>query len=402
MASFRDRGNGRVQIIIKHGKKPDGSPRCYYKEVDATSKRQLDKAAALFLAEIEAGEIEAGSSMTVDELWGKFITDYAAEVELSATTLAGYEKSYKNHIAPTFKKRKITSVTRSDVREWVKFLREDYINPRTKKSLAIKTVKNSAALLSSMFAYAMDGLEIINANPAVRMKVKTKAAYKKAEQLDNALYTESEIAELISALMEENELRPYNIHIPVILLILFTGMRTGEVMGLKWENVDFEKNHLLIDNCRSCASNGRIVEGTPKTGFSEREISVPKFIMDMFKNVKKYQTEALTAFPGAVHQGYVVSKEDGSPHHPSNTYKWFVSFLARKGMKKTTVHNLRHTHAAMLSHLGISLDDASHRLGHANPRITAERYWYLFKNVDDEISSELNSYYATSLHPEEH
>lgn len=400
MASYTYKKNGNVKITITHGKRIDGKPARYYKEVKYVNQKQLEADTALFLSEILENKVTAGSSMTVRQLFQRYINVYAKDNELEATTTSRYEVLYEHQIDAKLGTRKLTSITKADINEWVRWLKEDYVNPRTQKHLAEKTIKHAYNLLSSLFNYAIDELEVIDSNPCARKgkkRISTKEEKrKKQKELVEMQYSEIEIMQLLSALLDERKQKPELIHIPVLLFIIFTGVRTNEIMGLRWENVDFERNRVVIVEGRTRDSYGNIVSTMGKTINAEREISVPSFIMDMFKEIKEQQYTNCSLL-GVEHQGYVVSHPDGKPLRTETTYKYFQKFLARNGFKKTTVHNLRHTHVALLSHLGIGLNDISERLGHANPKITAEQYWYLFKKDDGQVSEDLGNYYSDLL-----
>ena len=117
--------------------------------------------------------------------------------------------------------------------------------------------------------------------------------------------------------------------------------------------------------------------------------------MGLLRDLKDFQGDLMVKMGSEYHDsGYVAVTVNGSPQNPRNLYKWFIRFQQRYGLKKATVHDLRHTHAAMLSDMGTKMIDISKRLGHANTRITQEIYEYLFNDIDDQISNELNNYYV--------
>ena len=208
-------------------------------------------------------------------------------------------------------------------------------------------------------------------------------------------YNREEVKHLLSLLLAELK-KPRSItHATLLHLVLFTGMRNGEIMGLKWSDVDFVNNTISIQRERLYVSTVGIVTDTPKSENSIRKISVPVFVMEMLNDLRDFQDD-LKEKMGQEYQesGYIAVTVTGSPQHPRNLYKWFTYFQAKHGLKKATIHDLRHTHAAMLSDRGTKIIDISKRLGHANTRITAETYEYLFNNVDDQISNELNNYYS--------
>ena len=200
--------------------------------------------------------------------------------------------------------------------------------------------------------------------------------------------------ELLLLLLDKSKDRRSITHATMIFLILFTGMRTGEIMGLRWEDVDLKQNKLYIHEERIYVSNVGVITDTPKTDRSNREISFPAFIGDMLKELKSHQEDCREKLGEKYsYTGFVAVIDEGTPQHPRNTYKWFKRFLKTNNLKETTVHDLRHTHVAILSRLGVKIIDASSRLGHSNTRITQETYEYLFNDIDDDISKELDDYY---------
>lgn len=406
MASYKYRDNGNVQITITHGKKFDGSPQRYYRDVEYVNKSQLKKDTALFLADILSGDVTPSNSITVKGLWKDFLSHYRPHKKaLSKSTIARYTYLYDKQIEPYLGKRKLNTITRSDIRQWVSKLLECG-NVKNGKGLEPKTVKMSLSLLSTMYNYAIYDLEIVEKNPCTRIAVEPnnyimdsdgniESAALNAQLKTDKYYSREEIQFLLSLLLQELKNPRCITHATLLHLVLFTGIRNGEAMGLKWDDVDFDNNTINIQRERLYVSNVGIVTDTPKTANSVRIISVPEFVMEMLNDLKDFQGDLKTKMGKEYHDsGYVAVTVTGSPQNPRNLYKWFMRFQKKHGLKKATIHDLRHTHAAMLSDMGTKIIDISKRLGHANTRITAEVYEYLFNNVDDQISNELNDYYA--------
>lgn len=387
MASYKYLDNNKVQITITHGTKFDGTPRRFYKTVEITSKKQLEMESALFLADVIKGTATMGTSSTIDMLFNDFMDNHCSELKQS--TAGRYRNFYINQIAPYFANKKINKLTRNDVRAWVKQLlssgRRDTGGP-----LKPKTVKNALSLLSAMYQYAIYDLDLLEKNPCTKIRIpKSDTPIVKKE-----LYSEAECVELIQLLLDEKDDPRSKTHITLIFLILFTGLRTGEVMGLKWEDVDLKNNTIDIYNERVHIPNVGVITDTPKTEESIRTISIPMFIRSMLIELKELQDDNKSKLQDEyTDSGYVAVTASGTPQYPRNTYNWFKRFLKRHNLKSTTIHDLRHTHAAMLSGLGVKIIDVSKRLGHSNTRVTQEVYEYLFINTDANIANELDDYF---------
>lgn len=391
MASFKYLQNGKVEITITHGKRFDGKPNRYYKTVDFISKKQLEQESAMFLADILRGGANIGTNSTVDDIYKHYMEH---NVDIKKSTNSRYITLYERQIKPYLGNKKISKITRTDIREWVKYI-QLYGHAKTHGELAPKTVKNALSFLSSLFKYAIYDLELIDKNPCEKIKVQKQDIESKIKK---ELYTESEVREMLKLLAEELK-KPEDItHATIILVILFTGMRSGEAMGLKWDCIDFDKKQISIESERIYLPEVGTITDTPKTEGSIRTISASQFIIILLKNLKSFQDECKKIFgDDYVDSGYVVSTMKGKPQHPRNTYSWFIRFQKKHGLKHTTVHDLRHAHAAMLSRLDVKIIDISKRLGHTNTRITQEVYEYLFKDIDSTVSEKLDDYYKNVL-----
>lgn len=400
MASYRFRKNGKVQIIITRGKRSDGRPKQFYKEVTYKSDKQLEEESALFLAEIIKGNARLSESSVIENLYYHFIHEYCVNELLSEVTIARYECMYERQIEPFFANRQINKITRADVRNWVKILLVR--GSKLGNPLSRKTVKNALSMLSSMYKYAISELDLVEINPCYMVKIPKTVeidgkTVKAKGTKEKTFYTEREIITLLSLLQKEAE-EGHKMHATLIFLILFTGLRTGEVMGLKWENISFDNNAIYIHNTRTINAKGKIIEKDPKSKESIRTISIPTFITKLLIELKEYQEKESELMGNEyTYTGYVAVTPKGTPHRPSNTYNWFKRFLKRNNLKDASVHDLRHTHTAMLTRIGVELIDVSNRLGHANTRITQEVYEYLFNDIDTGVSDKLDNYYQKIL-----
>ena len=404
MASHKYLPNGRIQIIITRGTDVRGKPKRYYKTIDACSKRQLAEEDALFLAEIMRRGTVAGTNATVEQLFNDFLANHCRDLKISS--VGRYKTLYANQIRPYFGKRRVKDITRVDIRDWVEDLLTNAPNPHrpsAPKGLAPKTVKNALGLFKGLFNYAIDELEIVEKNPCQRVRVRQRAArdnvtalpgVQRHRQTAKALYTEDECLALIRALMDALK-TGYTAqrHATLLLLILFTGLRTSEVMGLRWDDIDLASRTLTVERERIYVSGEGVFMDSTKSTSSERVLSLPAFVTELLRELRDEQKRhRRTLGRDYTPSGYVAVLEDGRPQYPRQTYAWFKRFLQKHNFRDCSVHDLRHTHAAMLSRLDVQIIDVSHRLGHSNTRVTQEVYEYLFQNVDDQVSGRLDEY----------
>lgn len=403
MAGHKYLPNGKIQIVITHGTDLKGKPKRYWKTIDHCSKKQLEIEDALFLAEILNKSRVSNSDATVSALFNDFLENHCRDLKVS--TVGRYKTLYQYQIAPYFGSRKIQSIAKVDIRDWVEELLNTQHPQFKDRTLAPKTVKNALGLLRTLFNYAIDELELLEKNPCRNVKVKqknilcntatvTKVPETHSRAPKNKPYSESECIDLIRCLMSERE-KGYAAlrHSTLLLMILFTGLRTSEVMGLRWNDIVFSKRLLSVERERIYVPHEGTFLDSVKTSTSERIISIPEFLIDLLRELQQAQ-ERNRQILGKSYtpSGFIAVLEDGRPQSPRLTYNWFKSLQKKHGFRSCSIHDLRHTHAAMLSSLGVKIIDVSKRLGHSNTRVTQEVYEYLFSNADQNISDELDEY----------
>lgn len=163
-------------------------------------------------------------------------------------------------------------------------------------------------------------------------------------------------------------------------LLATTGMRRGEVLGLRWEDVDFERKTIRIVRTLITTEVQRrgapgFAWGTPKTAKGRRTIALDETAVAALKAHRKRQREErLAAGPSYDDQGLVVCQADGSPVHPKTISYQFKKAGRAAGLPTIRLHDLRHTHATLALHAGVHPRIVQERLGHANVSITLDTY----------------------------
>lgn len=247
------------------------------------------------------------------------------------------------------------------------------------KPLSGTTVLRYHRTISSMLEKAVKW-QIIFSNPAARVE-SPKAERKEARYLD-----EKQAADLIQCLQDE----PLKYR-TMITLLLYSGMRRGELCGLEWPDVDFA-NGLIDINKTSIyvAGKGRI-DDTTKTFASKRVIKLPSHVMALLAEHRKEQmTERLNAGDKWVDGSKLFTQWDGRPIYPGTVTQWFIDFIKRHDLPEISLHSLRHTCATLLIFNGTDLRTVSKRLGHANMTTTANVYTHAIQTADERASEVLS------------
>ncbi len=233
------------------------------------------------------------------------------------------------------------------------------------------TVKRYHALISSICTFAVYQ-NIIMVNPCTRVKP-PRVCKKEAEYLD-----EEETNKLLNALQTTAE--PFR---TAVQLLLFTGMRRGELCGLEWQDVDFDNGILRVCRTLLYTSETGVFEDTPKNYSSVRSIRISEYVVELLRQYKKWQEEQSkrlgTKWIGSTK---IFTNEFGAPLHPSTMTRWFANFNEKNGLKKIPLHSLRHTSATLLIMSGVPVNVVSKRLGHNDTSTTMSIYTHVLRSAD--------------------
>lgn len=173
----------------------------------------------------------------------------------------------------------------------------------------------------------------------------------------------------------------------MVHLLLITGCRRGEIMGLKWDAISWDSNQLHIQRTLLYSSDIGVYEDTTKTEESNRYIKLPAETMLLLKEYRNWYAE-IKANAGIAWQetGFLFVKPTGQPLHPSSLTRWLLSFSRRRELPHICPHAFRHTQASILFYNGVDSVTISKRLGHSKVSTTADIYSHLMQMADERAS----------------
>ena len=212
----------------------------------------------------------------------------------------------------------------------------------------------------------------------VIFNVARQAELPRAEKKEVNYFQPEQVEAIRNAL--ENEQPKWKM---LVHLFLITGARRGEILGLKWDKVEFDKNRIYICNNVLYAPDKGIYEDTPKTEKSKRYVTLPKETMNELKKYKQYQAQEY--FKNGIPQninGFVFTQIDGSPMHPDSVTDYLNKFSKKYDLPHINAHAFRHTMASMLYFNGVDSVSISKRLGHAQVSTTANIYAHIMEEAD--------------------
>ena len=172
-------------------------------------------------------------------------------------------------------------------------------------------------------------------------------------------------------------------------LILITGMRRGEPVGLRWEDVDLDDACLSVEQ-QITDVNGRSMVSTPKSKRGARVIPIDDVTVAILRRQREMQDAERTAW-GAVWNdaALVFTREDGRPLRPEYATRHFRALAERAGLPVIRLHDLRHTNASMALDAGVALKVVSERLGHSQIAITADLYTHVSRRVGNAAAEKI-------------
>ncbi len=231
------------------------------------------------------------------------------------------------------------------------------------KPLAPATSKKLYTIMQSILSFATQQ-GYININPAKGVILPTKNI--KAEEKRKYM-TEEELQRFL------NMLDGYSEFNTMIKVLLYTGMRSGEMLGLQWQDIDFDNNIITIKHTLTDVGGNHFLT-TPKTKTSNRYIAMGTTVRELLSEHKTHQQELIQAMPNFPHPEMVFTSERGNYKDRSSLNTSFKRFLNGSGLEFLTLHSLRHCNATLLINNGVDLKIVSEHLGHSDIGVTANIY----------------------------
>lgn len=242
---------------------------------------------------------------------------------------------------------------------------------KTERVLSEKTRRNYHAVISSILSWAVKW-QLIASNPAERVQP-PKVRGKEAIYLDDKQAFE---------LLEKLNVAPLQER-TAIQLLLYTGMRRGELLGLKWEDIDFEAEVINIRRSVLYLPGKGVFEDETKNSSSVRSIRVSDTVLTPLKQLKSAQAETRLSLGDAWHnEGWIFTTWNGHVMRPDYLTRWFHDFIKENNLPPIHLHSLRHTNATLLIASGTNLQTVAGRLGHANTTTTSKIYSHAIKSAE--------------------
>lgn len=286
----------------------------------------------------------SGRYITVCNVYMEWLNAVVNRVKESS--LVNYKAKFEKHILPVFGDVPCADLSAGHINE--------FINKKLADGLSASYVRDIITVFKSMLRYAQEeyGFKL-----SLKNVVLPKGEKKQIEKIND-----EEQKRVVSYLKANMSLTAFG-----ILLSLCMGLRIGELCGLKWDDVDFQKKILHIRRTvqRIASPNGhrktKVVISTPKSATSFRDIAIPDFLMEYFRN---FQDEA---------DFFILSSAD-KPVEPRTMQYRYKKILQSAEIENHNYHKLRHTFATNCAEKGFDIKTLSMILGHSTVNLTLNRY----------------------------
>lgn len=280
--------------------------------------------------------------------------------EWKVTSQQQRENAIKHQMKPLLGKYKLADLDKTTYKRV-------YINELLKEYKP-----STVALFHRLFKVAVNAAVDDEIIPRNRFN---KIAIKSSEDADNFL-TAQELKLFLASAKELDNITNYTL----ILLLAYTGLRKGEALGLKWNNINFKDKTLTVERTRD---NKGVRE--PKTNNSYRTILIDDELINQLKKYKKWCKELLISFGRYLTEDEFVflSYQTGKPVTDNTTKYSFDRIIKKTGIKRITPHGLRHSHATILIGQRIPVKVIADRLGNT-PQMILDIYGHSFKDLEEE------------------
>jgi integrase len=320
------------------------------------------------LQRLDKGTYVAPTKETV----GQYLAGWMAGYRARPSTLESYARNVRHHLIPALGHLRLDRLGPEHIRVLIKEL-------ETVKELAPRTIHYIITILGKALSDAVEDGKL-SRNVATSKTVRRSLPKTVRHQMTT--WTGPEVAQFLDLVRDDDLFAP-------VLLAVTTGLRRGEVLGLRWRDVDLTQNRISIrQTVGDVLVDGKheAVRGEPKTNRGRRTVKLPA------QTVAALRRHKLAQYTGPGHVGFLVfDYPDGSPLHPAAFRMAFSRKVAKTGLPKIRFHDLRHTYATLALQAGVPAKVVSENLGHASIAITIDTYSHVMPGMQEDAADKIEA-----------
>ena len=366
--SIIKRGKSSWTVVVDIGRDPvTGKRRQLWRGVKGT-KRDAETLLVQLLHQRDSGIDAPPGKITVSEYLNRWLDDYARPNTAPKTHMR-YEEVIRLHLVPV-----LGSIPLAKLRPL--HIQEAYRRALA-KGLSPRTVLHCHRVLREALKHALKW-QLIARNPA------DAAEPPRFERREIKALPPEDLRRILTAADDT----PYG---TLVHLAATTGLRRGELLGLRWQDVDLETGMIHVRQTAQRLPGQGITFRPPKTHRSSRPVSISPSTVERLRQHRRGQLEERMALgPDYEDHDLVLATPLGMPNDPGNLRRAWGRIVKAAGVDSMRFHDLRHAHATLLLQQGVHPKVVSERLGHAGVAITLDTYSHVLPGLQEEAAEKLD------------
>ena len=368
--SIRRRGKGTYELTIDLGKDSNGRRQRKFVNVKGTRK-EADRKLRELAAAVDSDTALDLSKVNLSEFLERWMTDYVS-TNTAPSTQDGYGFIVRCHLIPHLGNIPLKKLQPAHLQEY--YAKALATGRRDGKGgLSARTVKHHHRVLSEALSHAVKW-------GALSRNVAQMTDPPRASRSEMTLLSTEEIDSLLDAFEGTG-------YYALVFTALYSGMRRGELLGLRWCDVDLPLATISVTQSLQRLYGGEFSVREPKSAHSRRLIPLPPSLAILLRSHKEHEEQrkellGITVAPTDL----VFAHLDGSPLDPSTVSHTFGKVVHKAGIKNVRFHDLRHAHASLMLRTGASPKVISERLGHSSIAITMDIYSHVMPGLQEEAA----------------
>jgi integrase len=354
---IRQRPDGRWESRIRL---PNGQRKSFY----GRTRRDVQTTLKRFRQDIERGLSLANDKLTLGQYLGDWLDDVKGT--LAYSTWKSYESYVRLHIVPQIGNIRLRNLSATHVNQVMRQMEESRLAPRSRNY--------ARAVLRKALNDAVDS-DLVASNAAA----KARSVRQRSQQIGPL--SPDEVVTLLK------HTRNHWLG-PLIHVAIATGLRQGELLGLRWIDVDFDGPSITVRNSLS-RIDGTFQFTPPKTEKSARTVFLDPSAVQALRRQREQQEQAKLVAGDWEDWGLVFSTTKGTPQYASNVTHRVQKLMEAAGVPRRTFHNLRHSAASLLYANGADIKMIQEVLGHSQISLTANTYTHLGETMRREAASKM-------------
>lgn len=373
------RGKNSWRLKFDTGRDPVSGKRTIRYATVRGTKKDAQVELTRLLASRDADTLVKPTKLTVADYMRRWLAT-AAVLSISPKTAERYLQLIENQIIPHLGAYLLQKLDTEHIEAWHATLLKQ--GKQDGKPLATQTIAHAHRVLHKALANAAKHRKVLR-NPASLERPP------KVDKKEKEILKADQVQTVVTA-MRETAIYPQ------IVVLLSTGMRRGELMGLQWGDIDLEGRKVAIKRAVEKTKARGIQIKAPKTTYGTRQIALPDAAVIVLKQHRKTQQELRMALgTGRLpDDAYVFGTVEGQPRDPDRLTQDWARLTAARKLPKVTLHALRHSHASALIRAGTDPVTVSRRLGHASAAFTMATYVHEFEKGDEAAAQAIDAVFS--------